>query len=102
MPVQIFSGGMYHYVNAEFERALQVRRHERVITDDARPGRVRQMGDGLKVCDDHRGVCRCLDEAHSLFLLDGSLDARDAQSVDLIKLYLVVREDTAKNPVGPA
>ena len=92
MSVQIFSSGMHHNVNTEFQRALQVGRHERVVANDARSRRVRQIRDGLKVCNDHHGVRRRLDEYHARVLLDGGLNVRDVGSVNEIKLNVVVRQ----------
>ena len=61
---EVLRGRVHDDVGAELQRTLQVRRRERVVDDDARAARVRELRHGRDVDDGERGIGRRLDPHH--------------------------------------
>ena len=63
--VQVFRRRVHDDVGAEFERALEVRAHERIIDDEADAAAPGDLGDGGDIDQRHHGIGRRFDEDHA-------------------------------------
>src|SRR6266511_2627619 len=83
---------MHYDIDAKLQRALQVRRHESVITNNARTGPMGNLRYLAQICNDHNRVGRGLYENHPGVGLDRCLYVERIGCVYEIKLEVIVRE----------
>ena len=93
---------MDHDVHAEFQRPLQVRRHERVVANYAGARAVGHLGNRFQIRHDHHGIGRRLDKDHARIVFDCGLDVADVGRVNKAELDAIVRKDAIEQTKGAA
>jgi hypothetical protein len=102
MSVEKFGGRVHDDVGAEFERALQVRRHKSVIDGDRDAVLVTDVGDRADVGEGHERVGGRLNVDELRGGTDGAADVVGVRGVDETELDAVVRNDLGEEARGAA
>src|SRR5712691_9034693 len=89
---------MDHNIHAKFERTLQVRGHESVITDNTRAGPMRYFRHLAQIGNYHHRVSRRFNEDHSCIGLDCCFYVQRVRGIYEIKFNFVIREHAREEP----
>src|SRR5450759_3146200 len=100
--VEEFRGGVDHHVGAEFDRALEIRRHESVVGDDFDAVPVAEFADGTEVAELHQRVGRRLQKHQPGVLLDCAFNVVDVGCIDVGECESKVCEDVIEQARRPA
>ncbi len=101
VPVQELRSGVHHHVGAEFNRALEVGRHERVVDDDLNTMPVAEVADGAEITQFHQRIGGRLQKNDPRVLLDGTLHVGGVGSINVAKRHSEISEDLVKEARRP-
>src|SRR5215217_5647477 len=102
MTVEILRSRVHHDIDAKFERALQVWRHESVVADDTCSGAMSYLADFFQIRNDHHRIGWRFQKHHLSVRLDRGLDVQRIRRVYKIELDVVVSENAYEETRGAA
>src|SRR5260370_26459481 len=97
--VQKFRRGMDHHVGAEFDRMLEIRRHESVVHDDLEAAPVAEFVDRVEIAKLHQRVGRRLQEQQPGVLLEGALNLVEIGCINVGECKTKAGKDLIEEPV---